>query len=225
MKSVRPFAENRKEEHQFWLVMIGLFTGARVWEITQINPQFDIQKDKNNIWFFNFTNDNSGKGVKKTHKNESSKRKVPIHPELFNLGFEDFFNRIKKSGQDRIFRDWIPVRGDPARYAALWFGDYLVSTGMRDDTKGRKITGMHSLRSTFMSHLVNCLMNSGMGKMDAVRSIRRVVGHTEGGLDEFGKGVTVTLGYVDNSVLDKNNDDLPELSRIVELLSYKPVTI
>ncbi|MBV5300620.1 MAG: hypothetical protein J0649_02380, partial [Methylococcales bacterium] len=77
-QSMKDFSKNIKMSHKFWLPMIGLFTGARVNEICQLNPQSDVIEDeKSGIWYFNLTDDDAGVGVAKSHKNDQSKRKVP----------------------------------------------------------------------------------------------------------------------------------------------------
>jgi integrase len=100
-KLMGSFSVNSKMEHRFWLPMIGLFSGGRVNEICQLNPQHDVVQDENSgIWFFNLTNEESGAGVKKSHKNDGSKRRVPIHSKLIECGFLEYFERIKAMGHD-----------------------------------------------------------------------------------------------------------------------------
>ncbi|MGR8931807.1 MAG: DUF6538 domain-containing protein [Gammaproteobacteria bacterium] len=53
---MKKFAATPNTAHYCWLPLIGLYTGARINEITQLNPFIDIRQDEiTNIWFFHFT--------------------------------------------------------------------------------------------------------------------------------------------------------------------------
>lgn len=216
------YAGNFKTQHQYWLPMIGLFTGARVNEICQLNPQHDISKDESTgLWFFDFTEETpSGEGVSKSHKNESSKRRVPMHPTLLKCGFEGYFHKIKAAGHDRMFNAWKPKDGKASYRAEEFFRDYLRAVGLRDDTPKKKITGMHSLRSTFISHCAKCLMESGLSRAESLSKIQPVVGHADSAVDERGNGLDMTNSYLDKDVIAPLLNDLTGLSAIIEKLDY-----
>ncbi len=216
------FASNPTTAHQYWLPMIALHTGARVNEICQLNPQHDILKDdKTGIWFFNFTEESpGGVGVSKSHKNDASKRKVPIHSMLLDCGFEGYFNRIKEAGHDRIFNKWKPKQGRASYYAEDFFRTYLKDIGLKDETLKKKVSGMHSLRSTFVTHAVVQMIDGGLSGGQAMSRIRPIIGHDEGTLDDNGNDLSVTAGYVDKDILKKAVENLNELQAIVEGLSY-----
>ncbi|WKJ89072.1 hypothetical protein QZJ86_13680 [Methylomonas montana] len=219
---MRDYLTKEKSVCKFWLAMIGLFTGARVNEICQLNPKHDIVKDiDSGVWFFNFTEETEGgEGVEKSHKNESSRRKVPIHPTLTTCGFEDYLHKIQSAGHDRIFNQWKPKDGKASYYAEEFFRDYLRDTGLRDETLKKKVLGMHSLRSTFISHLIKCLMDNGHKKHEAAKLIQPLVGHTEGTLDENGKDVGMTLSYADNDIIENVDSKLCDLAAVIKHLDY-----
>jgi integrase len=221
-KLMGSFSVNSKMEHQFWLPMIALFSGGRVNEICQLNPQHDIVQDENSgIWFFNLTNEESGSGIKKSHKNDGSKRLVPIHSKLIECGFLDYFTRIRALGHDRIFNEWIPKDGRAASEADRFFRNYLKKVGLRDDkTSGRMVLGMHSLRGTFMSHTVRCLMKGGVSKKQAMSKIKPIVGHADGSVDEDGKNLSMTDGYIDDEIVGNPSNDLVNLKAVIEVLDY-----
>ena len=82
-----------------WVPLIGLFTGARLNEICQLNTA-DIQcQDK--IWIFDFHNS----GVDHKLKTSASERKIPIHPQLIKLGLLDYIEAVKALPQSngRLF--------------------------------------------------------------------------------------------------------------------------
>jgi integrase len=217
------YAEDAKQAHKYWLPMIGLFTGARVNEICQLNPQYDIVEDeKTGVWYFNLTEETpGGDGVDKSHKNESSKRKVPIHSKLIELGLLDYCERAKKAGHDRIFNGWKPKQGKASYYAEEFFRDYLKDINLRDDkTVKKKVLGMHCLRSTFASHYVLRRVKEGVTRNQAMSEIRPIIGHADGVTDEDGKDLSITAGYIDKDILKEVLENLVDLRSIVEVLDY-----
>ncbi|MCP4550784.1 MAG: hypothetical protein GY834_01820, partial [Bacteroidetes bacterium] len=74
----------------YWVPIIGLFTGARLNEICQLMVD-DVRQAKN-IWVFDFNSD----GIKKSLKTDASARLVPIHKQIIDLDFLDYLKLIKK---------------------------------------------------------------------------------------------------------------------------------
>jgi integrase len=66
---------------EFWLPLIGLYTGARIEEIAQLRVN-EIQHHPKLGHFFNITDEGEDSEV----KNESSRRRVPIHQALLVAG-------------------------------------------------------------------------------------------------------------------------------------------
>ncbi|WP_232440677.1 site-specific integrase [Burkholderia ubonensis] len=164
------FARNASDAHKFWLPHVGLFTGARINELCQLNPQHDIQKDeKSGFWFLNITHDSaSHEDVEKSVKTKSSKRRVPVHPQLMALGFLQYVDYVKKQGHALLFPGFPPSVGRAAPKAGEWFGDFLRDIGLRDETPGARLVGMHAFRST----LLNQAMELGVVNAEAI------TGHT-----------------------------------------------
>ena len=50
--------------------------------------------------------------------------------------------------------------------------------------------------------------------------IQPIVGHSEGLIDENGKDLSITAGYVDLAILESVNDNMSELKNIIEALDY-----
>lgn len=221
-RTMANFANSSKESHKFWLPMIGLFTGARVNEICQLNPQKDvIQDEKTGIWYFNLTDDDAGVGVEKSHKNEHSMRKVPIHSKLIESGFLNYLDKVRALKHDRIFVGFKPKSGKASYYAEDFFREYLKHIGLYDNvTIGKNLLGMHCLRGSFISHTVKGLMSLGDTQKQAMSKIQPIVGHCDGLADESGKDLSVTAGYVDLAILDSVNDNLEELKVIIDKLDY-----
>ena len=80
----------------YWIFLVGIFSGMRTNEIAQLRTQ-DIKKEKN-IWFM-YVSESEETRV----KTENAIRKVPIHPQLTELGFIDYVGNVKRKKKDRIF--------------------------------------------------------------------------------------------------------------------------
>lgn len=147
------FAKDAADAHKFWLPHVGLFTGARINELCQLNPQHDIQKEeKSGFWFFDITHESAGhQDVEKSVKTKSSKRRVPVHPQLVELGFLRYVEHVKKLGHTLLFPGFPPSVGRAAPKAGEWFGELLRDIGLRDETPGARLVGMHAFRSTLLN--------------------------------------------------------------------------
>lgn len=147
------FAQDPALAHKYWLPHLGLFTGARVNELCQLNPQVDITQDmRSGTWYLDITDESEGhQGVDKSIKTGSSKRKLPIHPTLIELGFLDYVSHVKARGDTMLFQAFPPSsQGRAGAKAAIWFRDFLRVTGLRDETPNARIVGMHAFRSTLL---------------------------------------------------------------------------
>ena len=153
----RSYAANPEKACHYWLPLVGLYTGARVNEVCQLNPQSDIRQDEDGIWYFVITEDEvDGKGhadVDKSVKMETT-RQVPIHHKLLELGFIDYFNRVKATGERMLFPEWSPLRGRAAGMAERWFRDFLKVVNLHGamNKKGRALRGYHAFRHTLLSY-------------------------------------------------------------------------
>ncbi|MGZ8911339.1 MAG: DUF6538 domain-containing protein [Methylococcaceae bacterium] len=198
-EKMKHYAANPETSHYCWLPLIGLYTGARINEICQLNPFTDIVKDyETGIYYFHFTDENeTGDGISKSIKTKSSRRIVPIHSQLLALGILDYVERIKRGHYKVIFPQWTPRDGKASANAAKWFVRYLESIGLRDDSKGARLSGFHSFRHTFITW--------GMSKK--IQGLFTLTGHETGAVDGFGKISNVAKGYwlqeIADNILDK----------------------
>jgi len=154
-REYRAFAVGPETAPEYWLPLIGLYTGARVNEICQLNPRCDIRQEEG-IWFFDFTEESEAdERVTKSVKTTGSKRKVPIHSQLLELGFLSYVEAVWKQGAAILFPKWIPTRGKASPAAEDWFREFLRETGLRDETHGQCILGMHAFRHTLLNYGFN----------------------------------------------------------------------
>jgi integrase len=150
------FAADPTQHHCYWLPLIGLYTGARINEVCQLNPQCDIRQE-HGIWVFDITEaSESDARVKKSVKNKPSRRLLPIHSQLINLGLLAYVKSRKESGDKLLFPMWAPsAAGRAAALAERWFRKLLSDLGLRDETPKARLVGFHAFRSTLLNRALN----------------------------------------------------------------------
>jgi hypothetical protein len=105
--------------------------------------------EESGIWFLDLTANSDGHHeIRKALKNPTSRRRIPIHPTLIELGFLDYVEHLKLTGQTLLFPGFPPSVGRAAPKAGEWFTDLLKQIGLRDETPGARLVGMHAFRYT-----------------------------------------------------------------------------
>jgi integrase len=131
------------KDARYWLPIVALWQGCRLEEIgfasvEEIRPVEGIQcldlrqRADNRI------------------KNDQSRRLLPIHPKLVELGFIDYVDQQRANGSDRLFPELphdlrkvaLPKRS--TRGVSKWWGLWMAANGFPD----REIN-FHSFRHTF----------------------------------------------------------------------------
>lgn len=178
------FASDPAKEHCYWLPLIGLYTGARVNEVCQLNPQHDI-REESGVWFFDFNEDTAGDSrIRKSIKNAGSGRRVPIHSRLLELGFLAYVDRMKNAGATLLFPQWSPTRGKASGQAEKWFRKLLTTLHLRDDTPRARIVGFHCFRHTFLNRamhldIANAEWLTGHAPAEVSKVVRAYQGQAE----------------------------------------------
>ena len=120
----------------FWLPMLGLFTGGRISELAQLDIA-DIQQH-GDIWAISI-NDEGDKSVKAL----ASRRLIPLHPTLVDCGFLDYLKDAAQHGT-KLFPYLTPDRfGSYGGTPSERWGKYLDGISIKDPQKV-----FHSFRST-----------------------------------------------------------------------------
>ena len=79
----------------YWVFILGIFSGLRTNEMAQMRLE-DIKKESN-IWFLH-VEDSEQTNV----KTANAIRKVPVHPQLMELGFIDHVTEFKEAKERQI---------------------------------------------------------------------------------------------------------------------------
>lgn len=157
-------------DHKKWLLLMGVYSGARIEELCQLNLGADVHQEQG-VWVFNF-NDLDDKNL----KTKASKRKVPIHTALLQLGLLDYFKAVRARGGTRPFPQWEPYKGKFSKNASKWAGRYFDACGVTDK---RKV--YHSFRHTALDRMKQAGIEEGKAAA--------VAGQTYGGISysRYGK--------------------------------------
>lgn len=118
---------------KIWLMLLALYTGARLSQICGIELSFFEKVGDINVINFKIKN-----------KNKASIRKVPIHNDLIKLGLLEYVEKQKKLGRLKLIHI-------SAKKASQVFTVYKRSCGIHDDNKV-----FHSFRSTAVDCLKQC---------------------------------------------------------------------
>jgi len=132
----------RKDSHK-WGMLLGMFTGARLNEICQLDIA-DVKQD-GDTWFLNITDEGDDT---KSVKSKAGRRKVPLHSELIRLGFLDFVES-RRNGT-RLFPDYsYSANGGYGRNLGRWCNEsFLPKLGIKQPG-----LVFHSLRHTVVTRL------------------------------------------------------------------------
>lgn len=153
-----------------WLPLLALFTGARLEELGQLLTA-DVKQEES-IHYLDMLTISDGQ----RRKTESSRRLVPIHPELVRLGFLNYVNQRVKAGDRRLFPNLRENSEKLTRLWSKWWGRYMRKHGINDPHKV-----FHSFRHTVKDGFRNAGVNREV--------YDRIQGHKGGGVSwDYGVG-------------------------------------
>lgn len=219
---LRAFASDPAKVHRFWLPYLGLYTGARINELCQINPQVDVVRDaESGIWFLDISPEGeSDRRIKKKVKNASSRRKVPIHSRLIAAGFLDYVAEVRVGGATLLFPQFPPTLGRASPRAGRWFVQFMKDIGLRDDTPGARLVGMHAFRSTFLNRAMNLGVVNAESLTGHSTSVTALAAVKDGQVE--GQASAVVRTYRGELALP-NKREILEKIRFDEIQPPKPV--
>ena len=146
----------------YWTPLLAIFTGARQEEIS--NLRLSDFEEHEGVWCLNIKADDG-----KSLKNEASRRLVPIHPTLIDLGILRRYDHLKSQGQLRFMPDLKPRKdGRYGPSVSRWFNDRFKKSLGFPTGKGKDF---HSFRHAFGTNL----SHNGIGDHD----LKALMGHSE----------------------------------------------
>lgn len=145
-----------KTPSEFWIPILGLFTGGRLNEIAQLTvSDVGVHDGVQTIAIL----DQDGKRL----KNSASRRIIPVHSKLVELGFMDYVKIRSKDKIGRLFPELKSSRkiGDYGKEPSRKFTAYRRLMNVGDDRlnpttgkwEGQNRKAFHSFRSTLIDAL------------------------------------------------------------------------
>jgi len=195
-----PLRPDRHRE-RVWAPLIAMFTGARLTEILQLRPT-DV-REEDGIWFFDITeSDDASARVKNRLKNRHSRRRVPLHSTLLELGVLSIISDAKKARAPRVFADVVvDASNSLGNHFSRWFNRLLQKKGFR-----RGVV-FHSLRHT----VVDALRRAGHKDVN----IALIVGHSR----------DATSNVMTNQYGELQEGTLGQRKEIVEAIAYPSLSL
>jgi integrase len=109
--------------HNFWVPILGLYTGCRLEELCQLYASDIIEID--GIWCLNIVEDKEDKSVK-----TGEKRIVPLHPFIIeNLNFIGYVKTLPNQ-EGRISPDLKRINHRYGHYLGKWFSEFKKRSGI-----------------------------------------------------------------------------------------------
>mgnify|MGYP000501161526 CR=1 FL=1 len=156
-----PFRKERVSNQMpyYWVFLLGIFSGMRTNEMCQLRLSDLKRVDK--IWFM-FVEDSEETRV----KTESSIRKVPLHPQLIDMGFIDYVGNLRKRKKSRVFWELNQDRDGFASHVSRHYNQrFLPTVGVWK--KHTKV--LYCTRHTFINKLYSEKVDENV--------IKTLVGH------------------------------------------------
>jgi integrase len=130
-----PFQVDQPE--RYWIPVLGMFSGMRLDEICQLHV--DDIREVDGVWCVD-VNDRLDKKL----KNMTSRRIIPIHPEVLGLGLIAYVEELKRQKKPRLWMNL--TRRDADGYGSA-FGKWYQRFN-REHVTTDKVKVFHSLRHT-----------------------------------------------------------------------------
>lgn len=151
---------------EFWLPLIGLFTGMRINEICRLRLE-DIRSE-DGIFFFDITVTDRDEP-----KTQAGVRRIPIHDELVKIGLLDYVKRLRRRrGVLHLFPDRNELKGSPSHYPTQKVNKWLKKIGVAKSGLGLGRKTYHSFRHTFETRCQELMLDQ--------RLVDQIMGHSVG---------------------------------------------
>ncbi len=193
------------DDHIYWAPLVSMHEGMRVTEIGLL--EFDQLQD----WYgrptlvLELDGDIDQTDGARGYKTGNAVRRVPIHQQLIDIGFLDFWDHQRSHGHAKPFPDWSQhikgkAQGTPEiHYDADFFNAHRLKWNVPKERQG-KLT-FHSFRGFFIQACHDARIDP--------YTILKMVGHDEGTEDKISK---VHRGYMRK---DLTRDEVNEIDKVV----------
>ena len=176
---------------KFWIPIVALYTGARLEEIGSTLASEVRQQD--GIWLFDILDrgDEDADAHHRSIKNPQSRRVVPLHGKLIELGFLEYVASVSSTGF--LFPDLKPTRTPTgwkrtAKFSKWWGHFRRANAKAAGEGMGSKKKPFHSFRHA----TIRALRKPGINPVLAYL----LVGHEDGEIDRmnlgYGEGADLT---------------------------------
>jgi integrase len=167
--------------YEYWLPLLGLYTGARLGELSQLRINDIYTEDR--VWVIDLNEEED-----KKLKTSNSIRKVPVHKTLIRLGFIKYVQQLKNCYEANVthstllFPDLVKGRDGYGHNSTKSFDRFLTALKIKAIGKS-----FHSLRHTFADERKQANSNPAM--------TAELLGHELDNetLGRYGKDYKITL--------------------------------
>ena len=167
---------------QFWIPILGLYTGGRIAEIASLRTDYVSEKSELNVLRLAGT------------KTDDSDRTIPIHPDLVKLGFLEYVKHRSDLKHETLFDITHSKQNGAGAQSSKWFTAYKADIGLAGELKV-----FHSFRHTITDLMNQASVNNKAGS--------QYTGHVgEGGVrnEIYGRN-PLSLEVMQAEVIDKIN--------------------
>lgn len=210
-------ATNKDSGARYWIPLIMLTHGLRVREACQITLSDFIEI--NGISCFKITNEDSlsNSDTKlKSAKNKNTKRTIPIHPKLIELGFDKYVKKQKEKKSHFIFPSSLPDEKSKSPIIGRAFTQAFPRF-LKNSLGFEKGIANHSFRHQIEDRILNSQKIGGvwppglgkqyMGRTSELNEIEKV--YWEGSEKNYGVGHHINSIYDCIKLLDFSGINFP----------------
>jgi len=150
-------ADKERTKWKKWIIYLGIYTGARRGELVQLRKS-DVKFDESTgRHYLLITDEHETQSLKTVN----SKRKIPLHHKLVELGFIEYVKTCK----DRVFSELTNVE-----VVTGWMPRHMVSLSIPPTNELDHIRSFHSIRHTFIT---KCMSEPDIN----INLLQQIVGH------------------------------------------------
>jgi integrase len=136
------YGEHADTDWKYWTPLVQLYTGARSNSLLKLKVG-DIRTEDGITFLDINAEEYSNASIKRTDKTAAGLRRIPLHPDLVELGFLKFV--VSQKGKELLFEGLrVSKRGKFTKSYGDWFRRHLEKLGLK-----RKGRDTHSFRHTW----------------------------------------------------------------------------